>query len=60
MQFKERMRNLFKPLFIDELVALVPEWVRLQEIRNNSVELHSFLVLYLTWVDIRMPALTHK
>jgi len=60
INFKDKMRDVFKPLFIDELVSLVPEWSRLQEVKDNSVELHSLLVLYLTWTDKRLSVLTRK
>ena len=60
IKFKDKMRDVFKPLFIDELVSLVPEWSRLQEVKDNSVELHSLLVLYLTWTDKRLSVLTRK
>ena len=60
MRFKDKINKVLKPLFIDELVELVPEWLRLQEVRDNAVELHSLLVLYLTWVDVRMSGLSKK
>ena len=60
MRFKDKINKVLKPLFIDELVELVPEWLRLQEVRDNAVELHSLLVLYLTWVDVRMSGLSEK
>lgn len=38
----------------------MPEWSRLSAVKDNSVELHSFLVLYLTWNDVRLEAMTLK
>lgn len=54
------MRQVFKPLFIDELVSLVPEWRKLEAVKNNSVELHSLIVLYLTWSDKRLQSMTSR
>lgn len=54
------MRDSFRPLFYSELVELIPEWSRLSVVKDNSVELHSYLVLYLTWTDARLSAFTAK
>ena len=60
IDFKDRMRQVFKPLFIDELVSVVPEWRKLEAVKNNSVELHSLIVLYLTWSDNRLQSMTAR
>ena len=60
MGFKDKMREEFKPLVTNELVALLPEWTRLSAVKANSVEQHSFLVLYLTWTDERLSAFNAK
>ena len=60
ISFKDRVRDRFRPLFQTELVALIPEWERLSNVKDNSVELHSYLVLYLTWSDARLSVFSQK
>ena len=38
----------------------MPEWTRLSQVNENAVELHSLLVLYLTWSDQRLSVYNHK
>ena len=54
------MRQLFKPLVREEVVGLFPEWERLEAVKNNHVECHSYIVLYLSWHDLRLSAYTEK
>ena len=58
VSFRDSLKNVFKPLVTDELVALFPEWRRLASVKDNAVELHSFIVLYLVWSDNRIEAYT--
>ena len=54
------MKQNFKPLVREELVTIFPEWPRLEEVKENHVEIHSYIVTYLTWHDLRLPAYTEK
>lgn len=54
------MKGLFKPLVREELVTIFPEWVRLEGVKENHVEIHSYIVTYLTWHDVRLAAYTEK
>ena len=54
------MKLLFKPLVREELVTIFPEWVRLESVKECHVEIHSLIVTYLTWHDLRLSAYTEK
>ena len=64
VEFKARVRRDWKPFVRDEIVALIPEWTKMEAMKNsfeeNCVELHTFMVMYLTWHDARLEAFTPK
>ena len=55
LTLEAKFKTEFKPLFIDELRELMPEWKRLEAVKECHVEIHTYLVLYLTWIDKRLP-----
>jgi len=40
-----------QPLFLKDLLKVIPEWGRLMKVNGGEVAVHSLLVLYLTMAD---------
>lgn len=59
-EFNRRVLQNFKPLVYDELVKLIPEWQRLAEVNESWIEMHTYRVTYLTWIDPRLAAFSAK
>ena len=55
LAFKLKLQKIVlekvQPLFIKELLKVVPEWDRLMKVNKGEVACHSLLVLYLTMSD---------
>ena len=58
--FEQRVIQDFRPLFSDELLNLIPEWQRLSDVANSHVEVHTYRVTFLTWIDPRLAVMTPK
>ena len=50
-EFTDAMREVFLPLFNDELTNLIPDWKFMQGRDGNSVEWHTYTVFYLVCKD---------
>ena len=50
-EFTDAMREVFLPIFNDELTSLIPDWKFMQGRDGNSVEWHTYTVFYLVCKD---------
>lgn len=53
-EFIDNVLLKFRPLFVDELAELIPEWSKLEAHSCGFISVHSYLVTYLTWTDPRV------